>query len=40
MKNIKHYKVKNLIFIDYMKAYNHCIKNNLNTNQIIKTDKY
>jgi hypothetical protein len=40
MKNIKHYAINNLIFIDYMEAYNYCIKNKLDTNQIIKTYKY
>jgi hypothetical protein len=37
---MKHYTINNLIFIDYIEAYNYCVKNKLDTNQIIKTDKY
>ena len=37
---MKHYKINNQIFIDYMDAYDYCIKNNLSIELIIKTDKY
>jgi hypothetical protein len=37
---IKHYKVGDNIFIDYMDAVSFCDKMKLSYNEIIKTDKY
>ena len=40
---ISHYIIKdieNIVFIDYMGAYNYCYKNKININLIIKTKIY
>jgi hypothetical protein len=36
----KHYKINDQIFIDYMDAYEYCIKNKISTELIIKTNEY
>jgi len=40
MNTIKHYKVGNEIFIDYMDAYEYCIENKISVELIIKTNEY
>jgi len=41
--NISYYIIKdieNILFIDYLEAYNYCYKNKININMIIKTKIY
>lgn len=37
---IKHYKVNNEVFVDYMDAVTYCDKHNISYDCIIKTDSY
>ena len=37
---IAHYKINSQIFIDYIDAYEYCIQNKIDANQIIKTTKH
>ena len=37
---IAHYKVNSQIFIDYMDAYEYCLKHKIDINEIIKTKQY
>ena len=38
--NISHYIIKDLIFIDYIEAFEYCKKNKIDINLIIKTKTY
>ena len=37
---IKHYYVDDLLFIDYMDAYNYCVKNLISPNNIVSSYYY